>query len=361
MIRNVEDADKRQDEISVKELIMKLRGWWKYILSKLPVVMVFVLIGVVLGFLYATFKKSIYTATTTFVLQDESAGSGGLGTLAGLASVAGVDIGGSGNGMFQAENILELYKSRKMLSQTLLSTAIIQGKKQTLVERYIDFNHLREKWVENPNLARLKFDVIDTTSANRPRDSILTTIIDDLSKNYVAIDKADKKVSIIKVDVKSADEFFAKAFNEALVKTVNDFYIQTKTKKAQQNVQILQAKSDSIRSVMNGAIYRSVEISDATPNWNPTRQVQKVAPAQKAQISVETNKAILGSLIQNLELAKLSLLKETPLLEVIDYPIYPLNVNKFSRIKGMVFGGILFGISSVIFLLFRKFIKNIMA
>ena len=145
------------------------------------------------------------------------------------------------------------------------------------------------------------------------------------------------------------------------MKTVNDFYIQTKTKKAQQNVQILQAKSDSIRSVMNGAIYRSVEISDATPNWNPTRQVQKVAPAQKAQISVETNKAILGSLIQNLELAKLSLLKETPLLEVIDYPIYPLNVNKFSRIKGMVFGGILFGISSVIFLLFRKFIKNIMA
>ena len=39
-----------------------------------------------------------------------------------------------------------------------------------------------------------------------------------------------------------------KAFNDNIVKNVNDFYIQTKTKIEFQNVQILQHQTDSVRN-----------------------------------------------------------------------------------------------------------------
>lgn len=358
-----ENINNQSDEISLKELILKIRDWWRYILSKWVIILAFGLLGGALGFWYATFKKPVYTATTTFVLEDEK-GGGGLGNLAGLASMAGVEIG-NGGGIFQGDNIFELYKSRKMIVQTLLSKVEINGKRKLLIDRYIDFNELREKWSKMPSLIDLKFDVDSiedgafALNPNRLRDSVLTSIVNDIKKNYLLVAKTDKKLSIIEVAVKAKDEVFAKLFNEAIVKNVNDFYLLTKTKKSQQNIQIIQQKADSVRAVMNGAIYSAVAVVDATPNLNPTRQAQRIAPAQRAQFSAETNKAILSSLVQNLEMSKLALMKETPLLEVIDQPVYPLNKENFGKIKGIFIGGILFGFLATFFLLIKKLYKNI--
>lgn len=352
------------DEISLKELILKIQEWFRYLISKWLIIFAFGLLGGALGFLYANSKKPIYTATTTFVLEDEK-GGGGLGNLAGLASMAGVDIGGSGGGIFQGDNILGLYKSRTMLEQTLLTLIEINGKKQLLVDRYIDINDLRKKWAEKADLAKIKFDLDNLATGellikpNRLRDSVLGVIVADLNKSYLTVAKPDKKLSTIQVDVKSQDELFAKAFNDALVKNVNEFYINTKTKKTLTNVQILQHKTDSVRRVMNGAIYTAVAVADATPNLNPTRQVQRVVPAQKAQFSVETNKAILAEMVKNLEITKMTLLKEIPLIQVIDQPIYPLKKEKFGKAKGLVLGGLLFGFAAIIFLTLRRVFKTI--
>ena len=360
--------NKENDEISLRDLIVKFQEWWHYLLSKWITIVLFGLIGAALGFSYAFFKKSVYTATTTFVLEDEK-GTGSLGNLAGLASIAGFDIGGGGGGgIFQGDNLPELYKSRTMIEKTLLSSMETDST-ELLIDRYITFNDLRSTWTKNKALFNLKFEkfnlspsspLISDSKLVRLRDSVLGVIVNDINKNYLTVAKPDKKLSIIQVDVKAKDEIFAKTFNDRLVKNVNQFFISTKTKKTLQNVLILQHKTDSVRAVMNGAIYSAAAISDATPNLNPTRQVQRVAPAQKAQFSAETNKSILAEMVKNLELTKMSLLKETPLIQVIDEPIYPIQEEKTSRLKGMVFGGMLFSAVVIIFLILRRIFKNIM-
>jgi hypothetical protein len=349
-----------EEELSLNDLILKIRNWWQYLFSKWVIILALGLLGSGLGLTYAYINKPVYTATTTFVLEDEKT-SGGLGSLAGLASMAGVDLAGGGGGIFQGDNILGLYKSRTMLEQTLLTKVEVKGKEQLLVDRYIEFNELRSKWKEKkPELLNLQFPIDSLQSKtpflkpNRLRDSILGEIVIDLNKNYLTVAKPDKKLSTIQVDVQAKDEFFAKAFNNELVKNVNLFYITTKTKKGLQNVQILQRKVDSVKSVMNGAIYEAVAVSDATPNLNPTRQIQRVAPAQRAQFSAETNKAILAEMVKNLEMTKLSLLRETPLIQVVDEPILPLTKLKFSKLKGLILGGILFGFLTVVVLLIKK-------
>jgi hypothetical protein len=333
--------ENNNDEISLKELLLKIQEWWRYLLSKWMIIVGFGLMGGILGFTYAYFQKPVYTATTTFVLEDEKSGGGGLGNLAGLASMAGIDLGGGGGGIFQGDNILELYKSRAMIEKTLL-TPIDSNTKELLIDRYIQINELKKAWTEKPELLKLNFQPSTSISAStlRMRDSVIGKAVEDINKNYLTVAKPDKKLSIIKVEVKAKDEAFAKIFEQELVKNVNGFYLETKTKKSIRNVAILQHKTDSVRAVMNGAIFSAVAVADATPNLNPTRQVQRIAPAQRAQVSVETNKAILSSLIQNLELTKMGLLKEMPLIQTIDTPIYPLKKEKVGKLKGTAFGGI---------------------
>jgi len=309
---------------------------------------------------YSFIKKPIYTATTTFVLESGDKG-GGLGGYVGVASMMGIDLGGGGGDMFQGDNILDFYKSRKMIEKALFSP-VDSVTKQPLIEKYIEINELRKAWGENDQLKNLQFKVGDFELAKRDRlrDSVVGNIVENISKSYLSVIKPEKKLSKIQIDVKSTNEVFAKRFNEELVKNVNDFYVQTKTRKSLDNVQILLHQTDSVRKVMNGAIYNAAIVSDATPNINPTRQVQRVAPIQKAQASAETNKAILSSLIQNLEMSKMALMKEMPLLEIVDGPIYPLHKERFGKLKGIVLGGTIFGFLAVLLLMIRYALKKIL-
>ncbi len=344
---------KKDDEISLKDLILETKRWLQYLWSKKWIIVAAGLIGGLLGFWYAYNKKAIYTATTTFVLESGEKGNG-LGAYAGMASMIGIDLGMGGGDMFQGDNILDFYKSRKMIEKALFSP-IDSVNNQPLIEKYIEINKLREAWQDNGELRNLKFVVGDfeLSKRERLRDSVVGSIVKNISTTYLTIVKPDKKLGKIQVDVRSPDEVFSKRFNEELVKNVNDFYIQTKTKKSLNNLAILQRKTDSVRAVMNGAIYSAAAISDATPNMNPTRQIQRVAPIQKAQVSAETNKAILSSLIQNLEMSKMALMKETPLLQIVDGPIYPLNKEKFGKSKGIIAGGIILGLLAAVFLLIK--------
>lgn len=357
------NVESNEDEISLKDLILKIGEWWRYLLSKWITILIFGILGGVLGLAYSYSQKPIYTATTTFVLDNGENQGAGVGQYAGLASMVGIDLGGGGGGIFQGDNILELYKSRSMIEKTLLTNVDYQGQKQLLIERYINFNKLREDWQKKPELLNINFSSNQQITAKQQRlkDSVINTIVLDINKSYLSVTKPDKKLSIIRADVKAQDEFFAKVFNEQIVKNVNDFYIQTKTKKSLANIKILQQKTDSVRAVMNGAIYSAAAIADATPNLNPTRQVQRIAPVQRSQFSAETNKAILSSLVQNLEMSKMALLKETPLIQVIDKPILPLEEKKFGKVKGVLFGGLLAGFIITFFFIIKRMYKIILS
>ncbi len=348
------------NEISLKAVILKILFWLEYLWSKWLVILVFVILGGIGGFCYAYFSKPVFTASSTFVLE-ESNPAARLGGLGGLASMVGIDLGGGGGGLFQGDNIIELYRSRSMLKKTLLTRINRNGKPVLLIDEYIRFNELREKWEDNTRLKALQFNVPAGQPLTRLQDSVLRKVIHKINQENLVIFKPDKRLSIISVEVRAKDEFFAKAFDDQIVKNVNDFYIQTKTKRSLQNVQLLQQKTDSVRSVINGAIYSAAAASEATPNLNPTRLTQRDVPVQRSQFSAESNKAFLGELVKNLELSRISLQKETPLIQLIDQPEFPLDVQKPGEIKWMLIGCFLAGAFIVTLLLIYKFFKVVMS
>lgn len=345
--------------ISLKEVILTVIDWGKYLCSKWVILIIAGFIGGVLGFFYIKSKKTEYTALTTFVLESGDQG-GGLGQYAGMAAMVGIDLGGGGSGgIFQGDNLLELYKSRKMIEATLL----LPSKSDTsllLLDRYIAMNKYREQWQERKSkLLNINFKNVPQTMT-RERDSLLQKFVQSINQKNLIVGKIDKKLSIIKVEVKSTDETFSKEFNDALVSEVNKFYVTTKTKKSLDNIEILQHKTDSVRQNLYGAISSAAVAIDNTPNLNPTKQAQRTVPAQRSQATAETNKAILGHLLQNLELSKMAMLKESPLIQIVDNPIYPLQTEKPSKIKGVLVGGFISGIIAILLLIIIRAYKKVM-
>ncbi len=349
---------KNNEEISLKELIQKIQEWFHYLKIKWKLIFAVAILGSIIGFVYASFQKPNYQATTTFVLEEDK-GAGGLGGAMGLASSFGFDLGGGGGGLFTSSNIIELMKSRLVVEKTLLNPVQVGVKVMTLADFYIQVNELREEWEGKPEIEMLNFP-INTDRANYSllQDSILLTISEKLTKENLLIAQKDKKVSIISLTVNTKSELFSKLFCEQLLKETSDFYIETKSKKARLNVEVLQYQADSIRSELNSAITGVATASDNVYNLNPAFNVKKT-PGTRKQVDVQANTAILTQLVAQLELSKVSLRKETPLVQIIDRPILPLEKEKIGRIKSLILGGFLTAFLTILYLIFRRLYKNL--
>jgi hypothetical protein len=347
------------NDVSLKDLIYKIKEWWQYLLSKWLVICVAGVIGGTIGFVRAHLKHQAYIAELSFTVQGDKSG-GGLSGALGLASQFGIDLGGaSAGGEFSGDNLLELMKSRSIIEKALLTSVTIKGKNQTLADYYISINHLRNDWNKKPELKYISFPNADRSKFTLAQDSILGVFHKDIVHDNVSIDKLDKKLSIITLKVISGDELFSKYFTEVLAKVVSDYYVQSKTEKSAKNVAILQKQTDSVRAALNLAISGAASYADNTPNPNPARLVLRV-PVQRRQIDVQANTAILNELVKNLEVSKMSLLQETPLIQVIDRPILPLEKTKRGRLVAGAIGGLLFSFLVALFWVIKKLINDIL-
>jgi hypothetical protein len=337
------------DKITLKEVILNVRSWISYFLVQWKILLLAGIIGVVLGALVSIFKKPVYHAETTFVLEESD--MGGMGQVSGLASLLGINLGSmSGpSGIFQGENIMELYKSDNMLGKTLLSP--FDGK-TLLIDRFIGFNELDKKWKSKVDLASLNFS-IPRENFTVTQDSVVKEIAKLIREKHLSVEKPNRKLSIIYVTISSKDEAFAKSFNESMVERVNNFYLETKTKKTAENLTILQTQADSVRAVLDENLMEYATMSDRIPFPNSLVQSATVDSRRK-QVDIQAASAVYAEITKNLEIAKVNHRNNSPLIQIIDSPRYPLKSTRIKLLKGMVFGAALVGFLTMIFLYFRR-------
>lgn len=359
MIQNSSDINPNsKNEISIKELIIKIRFGVKYLVRNWKIIVAIGFMGGVIGVCYSLLKKAQYIASCNFVLEDSKGGV--MGQYAGLASLAGINLGGSGSeGIFEGDNIFALYQSRLMIEKTLLTKANFNGKEQLLIDRYLDFKELKKSIQNDDKLKNINFND-NPDNFTRQQDSIIKNIVIDINKHSLTVSKPDKKLNIIEVDTKFEDEAFAMEFNNKLVETVNDFYVKTKTKKTAHNVFVLQKQVDSVKSVLNNSIGAVASALDAAPNANPSMLTLKV-PSQKRQIDVQANTGIYSEMVKNLELGKITLRQETPLIQVVDKPAFPLDKVFLGKKKGFMIGFFIGIVLTTIFLISKKLYHSILS
>lgn len=343
--------------ITLRELINRGELFLAYLLGRWKTIIMGTVLFTLLFLGYNLIKSPTYTARTTFVLENQS--GGGLGQLSSLASLAGVNVGGlseSGR-LFQIDNIQELYRSRRMIEKTLLSTST-HADHRLLINHYATSEKLIEKWKNKFSADDLDF-LKPREEFSRLQDSLLMEVTNNIQEANLIVSKPSRKLSILDVSVIHKDEVFAKEFDQVLVRNVNEFYIETRTKKARENLRILQSQTDSVKRVLDSKVYEYAAATQELPNANPLYATNQV-PIQKLSIDLQTSGAVYAEMVKNLEVSKVTLRNTTPLIQIIDEPILPLEDGNWSLLKTIVLGIIIGGILMVSYLSLSYFYHQAM-
>lgn len=330
----------KESSFSFAELISVASELQKIIKSKLRKIVLIIIFGSLVGLGYSYIIKPSYKALLTFALdEDKGTGGGSISNALGIASQFGIDLGNSSaGGAFAATNLIELMKSRLIVEKTLLRP-IDSNSSLTLVDYYLSKKELGLDLDDYGGIDKIQFNK-NRNSFTIKEDSILYIVYKQLLKKNINISQKDKKVTIISIEVNSKNEYFSKKLCEALAKELSEFYIDSKTRKARINVNILQKQADSIRNELNIAMYGAAVKRDIVFNLNPSLNKFEVS-SRKNMVDVQADTKILEQIVIQLELAKVTLRKETPLIQIIDSPILPLEVEKVGKIKSALLFGLL--------------------
>ena len=338
-----------EDEISLKELIQKMKELFQYFWTFRFWIVLIGLTGGGLGFAYAHFFKEVqYTSKLTFAIEEKS---GGGGSLLGLASQFGVDLGGGGGGLFTSDNLLLLLKSKRIIQGALLKP-VPELEEGNLLNLYLSINYkeaLSEKKLSfiSSDLPRIEF--------TREQDSLVASISDYLSES-VEIAKRDKKASLIDITIVNPNEKFALLFNKFLIQEAADLYIELKVGKMKRSVKILQSRVDSVQRELDGTM-RSAAVS-----MDQSLGIVSMAPRisnTKKQMQTQMLATLFGELTKNLELTKFTLEREEPVIQIVDAPTMPLFKEGKGRVKFTFFGGLIAGFLMLGFLFGKRFLDGL--
>lgn len=346
MFKPLNGGNDEKQKLNVKAILSIIKEYWGILWNKKRIIVAAGVIGAIIGYIYAYNRKTTYTANYTFTIGGSSSSASGIGGLSSL-----LNIGGSSMDAFSGDNVLELIKSHSLVESTLLSATTYNEDSITFIEYALICDSVRAKCKERDDEEEEEKNVISICDIefplgqkretfSRAQDSILIAYAQKLIDFNIQTSRRDKKLSFMDFSFQFKNEEFAKRFSEAHLEETSQYYIQTKTCLAQKNIETFQIKADSVKNKLDQCFVRRASYADS--NRNSNGQIASVA-----QWKIDTEIQILSStyteMLKNLELLKMNLAKETPLIQIIDRPRYPLANDKMRKLKGFINGGFICG------------------
>ncbi|MES2330179.1 MAG: Wzz/FepE/Etk N-terminal domain-containing protein [Bacteroidota bacterium] len=333
------------ETVKIIDVIDGLKHFIRHMLKQWLIIFVTVLATVLIAFSYYFFQKPAYEGSVTFILEEKSSMGGGLSN---IASQFGFDIGsitGGSSGMFSGDNILDILKSRVIMEKVLLSKvdSTKGANSPTLADLFINVGGFAKKWQGKPQLANISFAGIVPGKPNTIlQDSVLNIIYKRLYNKHITVERLNKKGSIIKINTTSTNQEFSKLFTERLLDETRSMYVQIKTGFANANVARLERKADSLMRIINNKAYEaaSLQVLDANTAFKSS-----AVPVESSQRDKTVAYAVYTEVVKNLEATRMAVASQTPVIQLLDTPKYPLEDNKKDVPFLLVFGiiaGLLF-------------------
>jgi hypothetical protein len=309
------------EKILLSDLMSLVGKAIKYIFSQYLLILKIALITGCIGLGYGYFAKDKFKAEATFIVEEKSGSKSGIGA---LASSVGFDIGsltGGSAGLFDGDNILDIMQSRLIVEKVLLSHVdTTNPSTPTLADIYAASYGINKSWAKDPQLVQFKFSTLPKSEVEKvKKDSILYFVYQKIVNNNLEVKRQNKKGSIINIQLISRNQVFSKLFTERLLKETGDLYVDIKTSNMNNNIARLQTKADSLHNKLYNKTYQAVPLVNV--NSGMQSYVVNDDLNQKDKNIVFT---LYGEVLKNLEGLKLSQINQTPVIQVLDLPKYPL-------------------------------------
>lgn len=330
MMENNNERMPAFDEFSPKKILRAIRTIWAYVRSKLKWILGLAILSGIIGASIAYFKKPLYAAEITFALDEEKAlhNKSEFSEFSEQLGLAPID---GGNVFSNVNNIAELIKSRLIIEKTLRSTVKIHNKEILFANFFLDSLDWRDKWLSSSAYPKLVFNTSKKDSNEVWfENGILKNMYKKLTGEYLKINPKGKGTTISSVVCETRHPLFSKYFVEALMNEVTTYYINAKTERSRINLDIIQKRTDSVRQAYVQALYGRAVFSDA--DINLVRESFSV-PGERKQTDAQILRAAYIDLSRNLESAKTSLMNNTPIIQIVDSPVLPLDIKKPGLVK----------------------------
>jgi hypothetical protein len=342
------------DEITLKELILKIKEYTSEIIKRWYVPAFFALLFSAY-MLYQAFKdKPIYKAELTYMVNEaDKSGMGGLGSLLGAFGAGTV-------GKSSPDMINELARSERIVNTSLFAKYTIDGVDDYFANHFIRIYELHKNWEKDTTglpgftFKRGNFEAF-TRLENKALNSIHDILIGKTGKFNPSF---DKKSGIMKMTFESPNEALSIFFTRKIFVDLGDFYVNSTTERERTNYMTLKAQQDSVFALLKskgesaasfGDFQRGLLFESDKFKGQMLRQESQVAGA------------VYTELMKQFAVADYALRNNTPFISPIDLPKEPLEPTKKSKKMAViigVFGGVFLG---SLLIIFRRIYLNAMA
>jgi len=319
-----------EDQFSFKKVFFSLFSIIPFIRKNYIIILVGSLVGLISGLYLELYKNNniFYKSDIVFIMDSEVGASSG--ALSDLASSFGLSANfGGNNALFSGENFKELLKTKAIFRRALLKKVIWNGKQEIFANLFLKKSRIEEfEWSNLPQDFYIhRFKSSELKDLDVQDRNVLDMIYLHLKEKTFLVSE-NQKSSFLKLSVETRNDTLSYIWSKLYLKTVTDFYIDTKTKKSKELLVIMSSRVDSLRSALYFTQGKLANFQDQ--NQQIIFQKAKVISERLQMNSTQLQGMYLES-VRNLDNLKFSLIKESPLLNIISDTELPLSPTPKSK------------------------------
>jgi hypothetical protein len=339
-----------KEEVSLKGTIFFIKKVLSLLLSHKLFISIVVVLGVAIGLYRAIKSKPTYPAEVSFIM-DSGQGGGKASMLLGLASQFG--LGGGGMSGMTEDKLLFISKSKTVISSTLLKKSTIDGKIDFNINHFVRLK-LQGKDLDDEQISRRVFITHDIPSQrSHKEDSLVNACTELFSDKLFMFSKTKEGIISVKLTLEN-EQLCKQLIDDLSASIINYFTIQT-TQKKSNSYNLIKKTSDSLYSVLMAKEHQLASVMDG--NQRMIKMQGRVSELE-LQRDIKILNVLYAESLKNLEVVRFDMLYNSPVIQVIDRPIYPLIKVKKSKIMAIAGGAFIGGLFASLILFIREFYKK---
>lgn len=348
-----------QEDVKLKDVLLKLKEYIDALLQSWKILLLFTIPLTVLFGYKAWVKPITYTANLTFMLNEDK-GGGGLGSI--LGQFGGL-LGGSGSSDYQLEKILEIARSRRIITEVLFQKGTFDGQEDYFANHVINIQKMHKKWEDDATLQHFLFTQADQSkfslTENRAMLALYAEFVGGEGVDHPLLGVGlNENTGIMTFSISSANEILSIHLLNALYEKVSEFYIAKSIEQESNTLAILIHKRDSVARALYKNDYSTAGFEDQS--YGVMLQQDRV-PGKRFQRNNQILTAVYAEAVKNVEMAEFALKTNTPFLSHLDVPVAPIKPDPRGRAKALLTGFFIGLILSSGYVLGRKVITDAFA
>ena len=274
----------QDDEVSLREIVMKLREFIGEVARNWKVVLYFIVPIIVLMLIRAFVTPKEYEAELTFMVnEDEGSKLGGVATILENIGLAPTTT----NSEYNLDKILELMRSHRIISRSLIQRTKLKDEEDYFANHLIKVYNLHKEWKkEKPELATFLFTHDSIRNFNRQENTAMKIVskklLGDNNSPAMLSSSISENSGIMSMKLTTRSEKLSIDLLKTIYQNLSKFYIDQTTSKQRDTYEKIKHQTDSIRVELASTERELATFLDQHQNLIPQR-----AQLRKEQLEEE--------------------------------------------------------------------------